>query len=475
MTAERIEPFAARAFLTQFLTTGAMKQNYSRVCMSLRSTPIRIACFCALPVLLAATPHKASHAVRRNVAAAGSSDAQTIGILVVVAIGLGILWLLLRARRSSSAIIPAGTSTETSPPPPQPDPYQVAKFETLTAIDTPFVLGRDERCYASHEVEESILTDHVQYRGGYSGMSFRVARGVYMRTGGTRGNRVVTQSLDHVDNGTLYITTQRLVFNGRHSAQEIKRTKVAGMDRYNDGVVIKRTSGKPVFYGSPDVASLTAHLERFVSGTLDKEHGGVSMPQASHAEPVNVDVTVSMNGAHGTIVAYANHFAELLLQEVNARDPRRKGIIAIPAREAVTADTATVQSYVHTMSAYLIDASKMAVNMAQTEAADSNDEYVRKLTLRYAVALETLLDAQEKLRKTDHPKGFDDTQQSITRFLDEAYTAFCTWPKQLTDAVAAFTDGGQFEAHLRTMLDANSCIEALAREEAAWLHETMGV
>jgi hypothetical protein len=324
-------------------------------------------------------------------------------------------------------------------------------------------------------VEERILTDHVQYRGGYSGMSFRVARGLYMRTGGSRGNRVITQSLDHVDNGSLYITTQRLVFNGHQSAQELKRAKIAGMDRYSDGVVIKRISGKSLFYGSPDAARLSAHLDRFIAGTLDKEYGGVSFPEPTHSEPINVDVKITMSGQHDAIVSSGSNIVQSFAKEVEVRRARHNTIVNIQERASVAANATTVQSYAHAMLAYIADTAKMVTDLTQIEPSDSNEEYIRKLVLRYAVALEALLDAQEKLRKSDHPEGFDGTQHSVAKFLNDAYEGFATWPKQLADALSAFSDGTQFEAHLRSTIDGNGCVKAIASEGAAWLHSQMGV
>jgi hypothetical protein len=52
------------------------------------------------------------------------------------------------------------------------------------------------------------------YVGGYSGVSLRIARGVYYRLGGMRGHAVESTSLQDVDYGDFLMTTQAIYFSG---------------------------------------------------------------------------------------------------------------------------------------------------------------------------------------------------------------------------------------------------------------------
>jgi hypothetical protein len=76
-----------------------------------------------------------------------------------------------------------------------------------------------------------------EYQGGYSGFSFRVAKGVRFHTGGTRGRSVVVGSeLLVADSGILVVSSQRVVFLGSKSTVEIPYKKLLNLDVFIDGV-----------------------------------------------------------------------------------------------------------------------------------------------------------------------------------------------------------------------------------------------
>jgi len=92
-----------------------------------------------------------------------------------------------------------------------------------------------------------------QYVGGYSGVSVRVMKGVYYRTGGFRGNPVETTERVHVDTGTLAVTTKHLYFAGSAKSFRIRHDKIVSFTPYSDGVAIQRDAQ-------------TAKLQLFVTG-----------------------------------------------------------------------------------------------------------------------------------------------------------------------------------------------------------------
>ena len=69
------------------------------------------------------------------------------------------------------------------------------------------------------------------YEGGYSGFSFRVAKGVSYRIGGSRGTfRQGEETPTFIDTGTVTITNQRVVFQGAKQAREWAFAKMLGYE-----------------------------------------------------------------------------------------------------------------------------------------------------------------------------------------------------------------------------------------------------
>jgi hypothetical protein len=67
------------------------------------------------------------------------------------------------------------------------------------------------------------------WQGGYSGFSFRVARGVRWHVGGTRGHTVPGAEVPTpIDTGQASITNQRVVFQGAKQAREWLFAKLIG-------------------------------------------------------------------------------------------------------------------------------------------------------------------------------------------------------------------------------------------------------
>jgi hypothetical protein len=108
----------------------------------------------------------------------------------------------------------------------------------LSALpDPPIILKKGEQAYLSvaAELMKEVVDRH--YQGGYSGVSFRVAKGVRVNTGGFRGHSVVTGShMEVSDQGQLVITSARVVFVGSRAPIELAYAKLISMDGFTDGV-----------------------------------------------------------------------------------------------------------------------------------------------------------------------------------------------------------------------------------------------
>jgi len=110
----------------------------------------------------------------------------------------------------------------------------------------PFLLRKSEELvWVFQDVPYHTMKERVQYVGGSTGVSVRVARGVYLRTGGYKGERVSTQSLELQDVGLLGITTKHLYFKGLHKGFRIALSKLVSIERFSDGIGILKDGANP--------------------------------------------------------------------------------------------------------------------------------------------------------------------------------------------------------------------------------------
>jgi len=105
------------------------------------------------------------------------------------------------------------------------------------------------------------LTTKREYQAGYGGFSFRLAKGVRFHTGRVKGKSVVTGTeLKIEDEGTLTITSARIVFRGAKKTIEVNYKKLIGFDVFEDGiqVAISGRQTAPMFKILPGISSCVA-------------------------------------------------------------------------------------------------------------------------------------------------------------------------------------------------------------------------
>mgnify|MGYP003434187556 FL=1 len=109
------------------------------------------------------------------------------------------------------------------------------------SFSAPIMLGKSETIlWAFNGVtvyEEKIEREWV---GRNRGMSFRVCRGVYYRTGGSKGHAVEHASMQPIGTGTLYVTNKNLIFHSMMKGMKIPYKKIIGVNPYSDGIGIHR-------------------------------------------------------------------------------------------------------------------------------------------------------------------------------------------------------------------------------------------
>jgi hypothetical protein len=81
-----------------------------------------------------------------------------------------------------------------------------------------------------------------QYAGGYAGVSIKIAKGVYYRTGGFKGRSIETPETVQVDSGILCLTQTHIYFSGGNKNFRIPYDKIVSFTPYSDGIGIQKDS-----------------------------------------------------------------------------------------------------------------------------------------------------------------------------------------------------------------------------------------
>lgn len=139
----------------------------------------------------------------------------------------------------------------------------------LPVVSAAINLRRGEQCClaiaASHH-EMRTTTRAIRYSGPSGRV--RIAKGLYWRMGYTNVERVTSDYLALLGVGTLYITSQRLLFDGHQKNTSIPLTKIINFTVHPDGLTIEKDSGKDqIFqYDNGDQELIGAILQAAIRG-----------------------------------------------------------------------------------------------------------------------------------------------------------------------------------------------------------------
>ena len=98
--------------------------------------------------------------------------------------------------------------------------------------------------------------------GGGGGPSFRIAKGVYFRTGGFAARSESHEEIKVIDSGTLTLTNRRMVFTGGKRTVNFPLRKIVGMEPYRDGIAINRDGKQRTeYYTGLGNVHLTIHVD----------------------------------------------------------------------------------------------------------------------------------------------------------------------------------------------------------------------
>jgi hypothetical protein len=92
-----------------------------------------------------------------------------------------------------------------------------------------------------------------QYVGRSAGVSVRVMKGVYYRTGAFRGHTVEHTERVHVDTGWVFVTNKNIYFAGPKKSLRLPYDKIVSFQPFSDGVGVMRDAA-------------TAKLQAFITG-----------------------------------------------------------------------------------------------------------------------------------------------------------------------------------------------------------------
>ena len=126
---------------------------------------------------------------------------------------------------------------------PQIVAIQVARANAgrLDPLDTHEMMTKDDEL-VYYEAVGTLLKEVTikEYRGGYSGVSYKVSKNVRINTGGTRGRlgEVGTQIVPE-DVGILSITNARAVFMGSKKTLEFRFDKLVGARLFEDAITLQ--------------------------------------------------------------------------------------------------------------------------------------------------------------------------------------------------------------------------------------------
>jgi hypothetical protein len=119
----------------------------------------------------------------------------------------------------------------------------------------PFNLQKDEKIvWVFPGVKYFEEKTRTRYVGGSQGVSIRIAKGVYYRTGSFKGERVQTSETIHADTGLFGVTNKHVYFAGPSKRFRIAYNKIVSFEPFSDGIGVQRDAqtAKPQSFATGD-------------------------------------------------------------------------------------------------------------------------------------------------------------------------------------------------------------------------------
>lgn len=150
----------------------------------------------------------------------------------------------------------------------------------LPVVETHLHLRRGEVCHAAWPVthlEFRKVTRSVRYGGPVARV--RLMPGVYYRIGEVSVERVADDVLQPLDDGTLFLTSQRLIFNGSKKNVSLPCPKILNFVVHADGLQIEKDTGRDLFFRfKGDETKLPELWGVMLSGAMKRQQDSRSKP-----------------------------------------------------------------------------------------------------------------------------------------------------------------------------------------------------
>jgi hypothetical protein len=119
----------------------------------------------------------------------------------------------------------------------------------------PFLLQKSENLiWVFKNIEFYEQRTQTVFHGRSQGLSFRIARGVYYRTGTFKGYPVKTEEMKYICNGLVGLTDKNIYFSSTMKNFKIPYNKIVTLDPYEDGLGFQKdgVSSKPQIFKGLD-------------------------------------------------------------------------------------------------------------------------------------------------------------------------------------------------------------------------------
>lgn len=120
---------------------------------------------------------------------------------------------------------------------------------TITG-DFPFLLSKTEHLiWLFRNVTLHQQKVRREYVGRTRGMSFRIMKGVYYRTGGFKGHPVETSYMQRIGIGSVCLTDRNLYFASPDKSLKIPYNKILSIESFSNGISLQKdgVNDKPIF------------------------------------------------------------------------------------------------------------------------------------------------------------------------------------------------------------------------------------
>lgn len=139
--------------------------------------------------------------------------------------------------------------------------YWLMEHGTFPQIPANIHLQPGEVCHfaAAAEMHEMRTETQLTSSAGAS-VRIKIMKGVYYRLGSTTRHRITRDVLRKADDGTLYVTNKRILFDGARKNAAIRLSGILSVVPYSDAVEIEKTSGRNPIFTVADTEWLTVLL-----------------------------------------------------------------------------------------------------------------------------------------------------------------------------------------------------------------------